>query len=140
MPLPSTGADLSEREIAQVIERAKIVRVQFLFGARGVGLKAIGVSTLACVLAFLLITGSRSPRQQALENTAAIERLATRLAHAEKISAETSMEISGLLRQPDYDCRRIACDASVEKRNLAARNRLQSILARSTLQADVADR
>ena len=140
MPLPSSGTDLSEREITQVIERAKTARVQFLFGARGVGLKAIGVSTLVCVLAFLLITGSRSPHQQALENTVVIERLATRLAHAEKISAETSMEISGLLRQPDYDCRRIACDASLEKRNIAARSRLQSILARSTLQADVADR
>ena len=140
MRIPSTDADLSERDIAQVIEKAKIARVQFLFGSSGLGLKAIGVSTLACVLAFLVATGGRSPSQHALENTVTIERLATRLAYAQKISPEAAAKISGLLRQPNYDCRRIACDASVEKRNLAARNRLQTILARSTLQADAADR
>jgi hypothetical protein len=140
MQVSSSGADLSEREIAQMIERAKLARVQFLFGSSGLGMKAIGVTTLACVLAFLVATGARSPSQQALENTVAIERMAMRLAHAEKISAETAGEVSKLLRQPDHDCRRIACDARLEKRNLAARSRLQTILAGSTLQADAADR
>jgi len=138
MLIPSTGADLSEREIAQVIERAKAARVRFLFGPRG--LKVAGFSAFACVLAFLLITGARSPRQQAFENTIVLERLATRLAHAEKISSETAAEISNLLHRQDYDCRRIACDASLDKRNLAARSRLQTILAMSTLQADAAGR
>jgi hypothetical protein len=131
---------MSEREIAQVIEQAKIARVQFLSDARGLGLKAIGASVFACVVAFLLITGARSPRQQAFENTVQIERLATQLSHANKISADTVAEVSKLLRRPEYDCLRIACDASLEKRNLAARGRLQAIVARSTLQADAGDR
>lgn len=137
---PSTGADLSEREIAQVIEQAKIARARYLCEPHGRGWKAIGVTTLACIIAFLFVTGARSPRQQALENTALIERLATRLAQAETIPPKTAAEISQLLRRPDYDCRQIACDDRLEKRNLAARGKLQMILARATLQADAADR
>ena len=138
--IPSIGADLSEREIAQVIEQAKIARVRFLFDPRGRGLKAIGYGALAFGLAFVLVAGTGSRRHQAFENTAVIERLATRLAHAGTISPGTAAEISQLLRRRDYDCRQLACDASLEKRNLAARSRLQTILARSTLQADAADR
>ena len=138
--ISSTGADMSEREIAQVIERAKIARVQFLFGPHGRGWKAIGWSTMACLIAFLFVAGAGSRRHQAFENTVVIERLAARLAQAGAIPAETAAEIAQLLRRPDYDCRRLACDASLEKRNLAARSRLQTILARSTLQADALDR
>jgi hypothetical protein len=98
------------------------------------------LSASAFVLAFLLVAGSGSPRRQTLENTALIEQLATRLAHARTIPPETAAEISQLLRRRDYDCRQLACDALLEKRNLAARSRLQTILARSTLQADAADR
>jgi hypothetical protein len=140
MRISSSGADLSDRDIEQAIASAKIARARFLFGPRGLGLKAIGVSACACVLAFLLIAGARSTRQQVFENTVLIERLAARLAHAEKISADTAAEISNLLRRADYDCRRIVCDALLEKRNLAARRRLQTILAISTLQADAGDR
>jgi hypothetical protein len=138
--MPSSGADLSEHEIAQVIERAEIPRSRFLRDSQGRGLTTIGLSALACTLAFLCVAGARSPRHQALENTTVIERLATQLAHAETIPSETAAEISRLLRRPDYDCRQLACDAWLEKRNLAARSRLQTILARTTLQADAADR
>jgi len=138
--IQSTDADLSDRKHAQVIEQAKIARVQFLFGPRGRGLAAIGLTTLACVLAFVFVGGAGSRRHQAFENTVTIERLAARLAHADKISAETAAEISHLLRRRDYDCRQLACDASLEMRNLAARSRLQTILAKSTLQADAGDR
>jgi hypothetical protein len=138
--LSSTDTDLSEREIAQVIEQAKAARVQFLFDPRGRALKAIGLSSLTCVLAFLLVAGAGSHRQQAFENTVLIERLATRLAHADRIPSETAGEISQLLRRRDYDCRQLSCDALLEQRNLAARNRLQAILTRTTLQADALDR
>jgi hypothetical protein len=135
-----TGADFSEREIAQVVEQAKIARARFLCEPHGRGWKAIGLSTLACILALLVVVGARSPRQQVLENTALIEQLATRLAQAQTIAPDTAAEISQLLRRPDYDCRRFMCDARLEKRNLAARSKLQMILARATLQADAADR
>ena len=138
--ISSTGTDLSEREITPGIEQAKIARVQFLFGPRGRGLKAIGLSALACVVVFLLAGGGGSHRHQAFENTVLIERLATRLAHADTISPETAGEVSQLLRRRDYDCRQLACDTLLEKRNLAARNRLQAILTRTALQADALDR
>jgi hypothetical protein len=137
---PSTGADSSEREIAQVIEQAKIARIRFLCGPHGRGLKAMGLSAMACALAFLLVAGAGSTRNQALGNTAVIERLATQLAHVDTIPPATAAEISQILRRPDFDCRQLACEARVEKRNLAARSRLQAILARTTLQADAADR
>ena len=65
-----------------------------------------------------------------------MERLATQLAAAEAIPAKTADEISRLLRRPDYDCRQIACEAWLEKRNLAARNKLQTVLARNALEAN----
>jgi hypothetical protein len=131
---------LSEREIAQVIERAKIARARFLSDSHGRGLKAISLSTSAFVLAFLLVAGAGSTRNQALANTALIERLATQVEHAQRIPAETAAEISRLLRRPDFDCRQLACDALLERRNLAARSKLLTILARTTLQADAAGR
>jgi hypothetical protein len=140
MRIPSTGADLSEREIAQMIERAKIARARFLFDPYGRGLKAIGLSVSAFVLAWLLVVGAASTRNQALENTALIEKLATQVEQAQRIPSETAAEISRLLRRPEYDCRQLACDARLEKRNLAARGRLQTILERTTLHADAADR
>src|SRR5215471_4935740 len=103
--IQSTGADWSDRENAQVIDQAKISHTQFLSGPRGRGLTTIGLSALACVLAVVFLAGAGSRRQQAFENTVIIERLATRLAHAHTISAETAAEISQLLRQRDFDCR-----------------------------------
>jgi hypothetical protein len=138
--IPSMGGDLSDREIAQVIERAKLARIQHLHDHHGRGLKAIGLSVMACGLAFLVVVGAGSSRHQVVENTVIIERLATKLAQAEAIPAKTTEEISQLLRRPDYDCRQIACDPWLERRNLAARNKLQTILARSGLQAAAADR
>src|SRR5437763_7391486 len=138
--MPSTGADLSERDIAQVIERAKIARARFLFDPHGRGLRAIGLSTSVFVLAFLLVLEFGSPRQQAFENTALIERLVTRLSDAETIPPETAAEISQLLRRPDYDCGQLACGAGLKQRNLAARRRLQAMLSSTTLQADAGHR
>ncbi len=137
-PIPSMGGDFSDRDIAQVIERAKLARVQHLHDHHGRGLKAIGLSAMACGLAFLVVVGAGSSRHQVMENTTVIERLATKLAQAETIPAKTTEEISQLLRRPDYDCRQIACEPWLEKRNLAARSKLQMILARTTLQADAA--
>jgi hypothetical protein len=134
--IPSIGADLSDRDIAQMIERAKIVRARHLHDHHGHTLKAIGLSAMACGLAFLLVVGAGSPRHQVLENTVVIERLAAKLAQAEAVPAKTAEELSQLLRRPYYDCRHITCEPWLEKRNLAARGKLQIILARNALQAD----
>ncbi len=136
--IPSSGADMSDRDISQVIERAKVARVRYLHDHHGRALRAIGFSTLAFGVALLVVVGAGSPRHQVAENTGIIERLAAKLSQAEAIPAQTVEEISQLLRRPDYDCRQTTCEASLEKRNLAARNKLQMILARNALQADAA--
>ncbi len=127
--MPFTGVDLSDRDFEAVIARAKIARVQYLHDQNGRALKAIGLSALAFCLALLLVVGAGPSRHQAFENTVVMEQLAASLAHAETIPPKTLDEISQLMRRPDYDCRRLACDTWIEKRNLAARNRLQMILA-----------
>jgi len=136
--MPSTGADLSNHDIVQVIKRAEIARSEFLRERPAGVLKALGVSVSVFGLAFLLVVGARWPRHQLFENTVGMERLATSLGQAETISIKTVNEISYLLRQPEYDCRQLSCDPWLEKRNFAARGRLQTALARSALQAEAA--
>jgi hypothetical protein len=136
--IPFCGADLSDRDIEQVIERAKIARLGYLHDNARQVFRGIGWSALACGFAVLLILGASSTRHQVLDNTAVIERLATTLAQAERIKPGTAREVAQLLRRPDYDCRQVACDAWLEKRNLAARARLETILARHSSPATVA--
>jgi hypothetical protein len=136
----SAGTELSDRDIDQVIERARILRAQCVHDGPGHILRSIGGSTLACGLALLLVVGAGSvSRHQALEKTSTIERLAIRLAQAPTIEPGTVQAISQLLQRPDYDCRQIACDGWIEARNAAARARLATILttrsAPSTLAA-----
>jgi 4-hydroxyphenylpyruvate dioxygenase-like putative hemolysin len=134
--MPSTDADFSGDDIAQAIKRAEAARAESLSDRPGRTLKALGLSVSVFGLAFLLVVGASSPRHQIFENTVVMERLATKLAHAEMIAPKTVDEIAQLLRRPDYDCRQFACEAWLEKRNLAARGRLQTVLARNALQAD----
>ena len=137
--IPFCGSDLSDRDVELVIERAKIARSEFLHANPQRLFKTIGLSALACGFAALVMLGAGSPRHQVLENTALMERLATTLAGARTIAPNTAREISLLVGQPGYDCRQIACDAWLERRNLAARSRLQTVLAGHELPAAVAN-
>jgi hypothetical protein len=136
--MPSTDADPSGHDIAQVIKRAQVARAEFLSNNPRSTLRALGLSASVFGLALLLVVGARSPRHQVFESTVVMERLATSLAHAARIPPKTVDEIAQLLRRPDYDCRQFTCEAWLQKRNLAARDKLQATLARNTLQADAA--
>jgi len=99
----------------------------------------IGWSAFAGLWAlFVLVVGSGSAPHRTLDKTVVIERLGARLAHAEKIDDDTAREISQLLQRPDYDCRQTACDASIAKRNAAARARVEAILAQQPTNAAIA--
>lgn len=136
--IPFCSADLSDRDIEHMIETAKIARSEFLrVNSRHV-FRGVGWSALACGLAFLVVVGAGSARHQVLENTGRIERLATTLEQIERIKPDTLREVAQLLRRADYDCRQIACDAWLEKRNVAARGRLEMIMARHSFPATVA--
>ncbi len=136
--LASAGADLSDREIERVIERAKVARAQFLQQDHGRALKAIGLRAVAYAVAALLVVGVGSARHEALENTRVLERLAATLAQAGTIPPKTLRGVAQLLRRPDYDCGQLSCEPWLEKRNTDARAGLRAILAKHSPPATVA--
>ena len=136
-PIQFYGIEHSDCDIEQLVERAKIARSGFVHDNARHVFKGIGWKSLACGLTVLLILGATSARRGVLDNTSVIERLGTTLEHSERVKPGTLREIAHLLRRPDYDCRQIACDAWLEKRNLAARDRLKAILAKRSFGATV---
>jgi len=73
--------------------------------------------------------GRPNNEQRVLEATVQMERLATKLAPAKTIAAETKLEIARLTQHPWYDCNQIACRTAFESRNGAARDHLQTVIA-----------
>lgn len=138
--MPSNGTDPSGHDLDQVIKQAKATRAKFFSENRGWAWKAIGWNALACSAVLLVALGAGSNRNQAIENTSVIERLGTTLTSTDKIQPGTLHEIAQLLRRPDYDCRQIACEPSLARRNAAARAHLEAILAKHSSVAEVADR
>jgi hypothetical protein len=67
-----------------------------------------------------------------VEATVQMERLAAKVEHAKSIHPKTAHEIMGLIGQPWYDCNQVACSAPLKARNSAARNRLQTLIAKKT--------
>src|SRR5262249_20812521 len=128
--IPSTAVGSPNSDLDHVIKRAELARAQFFLENPKRAWKAIGWNAVAFGALLLVAIGAGSGRHQALERTVVIERLATTLARARTISPGTLHEISQLLVRPDYDCRQIGREASLQQRNALARARLQTILAR----------
>src|SRR5512140_3531801 len=112
----SSDVNLSHDDLAQLIRRAEMARMQFLYENSGIALRAISWSALAFGLALLVVAGLGPSQRQVVENTALMEQLATKLAPIEKIAPGTLSQVADLLGRPDYDCRQIRCDARLEKR------------------------
>ena len=136
--IPFCGGDLSDREVERPIGQARTARLDFLRDDHRRVFRAIGLTVLACGFVVLLVMGAGSTRHQVLENTGVIERLATKLSRIATIDPRTQHVVAQLLQRSDYDCRQIACVAWLEKRNAAARARLETILAKNSLPATVA--
>jgi hypothetical protein len=128
--IPSTGADASNSDIDQVIKQAKLARAQFILENPKRAWKAMGWNAMAAGALLLVAIGAGSGRNQAIENTATIERLATTLAQVPAIKPGTLHEISQLLARREYDCRQVGCEEWLQQRNAQARARLQAILAK----------
>ena len=86
---------------------------------------SIAVAACACWAAILMSTGGTRPA----EATARREVLAWKLERTTAIPSQTANELARVIGQPGYDCRQVACSAELEQRNLAARARLQHLLA-----------
>jgi hypothetical protein len=135
---PFVGADLTDCELEELITRANVARTQFLYDNSGTALKAISWSGIAFGLTLLVLVGLGSPRHEMSEHTAIIEQLATKLSLAERIAPRTLDQVTDLLRRPDYDCRQVECDAWLDRRNAAARAKLEAIVARQSAPATLA--
>jgi len=77
-----------------------------------------------CGGAFVVLLASGSTMRP-LEATAQMERLAARVDHTRIIPRETAYEIAHVIGQPWYDCNQVACNAQLETRNRAVRDRLK---------------
>ncbi len=128
-PTNSGDGDLSHDDLAEVIRRAEIARMQFLSENAGAAFRTIAWSTLAFGLTVLVVIGFWPSPRQILESTTVMEQLATKLGPMERIAPATVRQITELLRSPDYDCREVRCGTALEKRNAAARLELERLLA-----------
>ncbi len=69
--------------------------------------------------------------QRVLTTTVQMERLATKLEHVRKITPETKLEVTRLTLDPFSDCAQTGCRTTLELRNRAARERLQTLVTSS---------
>ncbi len=98
---------------------------------------------LFCALAITLLSAGSTDRhyefgtnrqlERTLEATAQMEKFTEMLRQVTMITPNTGREIEQLIRQPQYDCNQVACDAALETRNRLVRSKLVALLARITL-------
>jgi hypothetical protein len=73
--------------------------------------------------------------QRVLAATVQMERLATKLEHAKKITPEAKLEVTRLTLDPLSDCAQAGCRTTLELRNRAAREHLQTLVTGSPVSA-----
>ena len=94
-------------------------------------MQATGAVAFGCALVAILVPGVSFNRQQTLEATVRMERLARTLESAKTIAPSTAIEVSRLIRRPQYDCRQITCNSALAARNRAARSKLKLLIDRN---------
>ena len=109
-------------------EQAKAARSQFLRENSKLMIPWFGRIALICGLAIVVTFSGRPARQRALEATINMERLALIMENAKTVAPDTARAISQLLRKSEYDCKQVACNAALERRNSVARNKLNLML------------
>jgi hypothetical protein len=119
-------------------EQAKAARSQFLRKNSKLLISWFGRIALICGLAIAVTFSGKTARQRVLQATINMEQLALVLESAKTIAPDTARAISQLLRQSESDCKQVACDAALERRNSAARNKLNLMLAAPTSSEQIA--
>jgi hypothetical protein len=71
--------------------------------------------------------------QRVLATTVQMERLAKKLERGKRIIPETKIELTRLTLEPWSDCTQTGCRKTLEVRNRAARENLQTAISRSRL-------
>ena len=99
--------------------------------------KAFGITIFAVLVGASIassISGTMTglaayKEQRVLATTVQMERLATRLEHAKRIAPETKLELTRLTLEPWSDCTQTSCRKTLEVRNRAAREHLQTVIS-----------
>lgn len=105
------------------------MRKVFVIAALAVLIVASVISALSGTIAGL----GAYKEQRVLAATVQMERLATKLEHAKKLAPETKLEVTRLTLDPLSDCAQARCRTTLELRNRAARERLQTLVTGSTV-------
>lgn len=126
--IQSESVPFSRLNIERAKEQAKAARSQFFRENSKLTMQWLGRVALVCGLAIMVTFLARPASQRALEATVIMERLASALNNSKTIAPDTARAISQLLRHSDYDCKQLACDAALERRNRVVRSKLESML------------
>jgi hypothetical protein len=101
--------------------------------------KAFGI-TIFAVLVVASVAGSMLgtmaglaayKEQRVLASTVQMERLATKLKRVKRIAPETELELTRLTHEPWSDCAQTGCRKTLEVRNRAARENLETVISGS---------
>ena len=117
--------------IERIWEQAKNARSTFLKQNSIAVLAPAGASMVAVAMVVGIILEPAVGRQQILEATIRMERLAARLGHVQTVPPETARQVNQLMHRPQYDCDKAVCTADLNRRNRSARAQLQDVLARN---------
>ncbi len=99
-------------------------------------LAALIMASLAASLSGTMAGLDVYKEQRVLAVTVQMERLAKRLEHARKIAPETKLEIERMTLRRWSDCAQAGCRKTLELRNRVARERLQTLIADTSVSAD----
>jgi hypothetical protein len=87
------------------------------------GIPALGLCAVAAV------GWAEFSTRHPAEATAQMEQLARQIERAEVLHPDAARQLARVMDRPPYDCARIACDAALLARNVAARERLRRSIA-----------
>ncbi len=138
-----SGCLIDRADFELLANQAKHARMQFIRKGFRFFFLGCGSVGLFCVLAITLLSAASTDRnyelgtnrqlERTLEATAQMEKFTEMLRQVTRISPNAGREIEQLIRQPQYDCSQVACDAALETRNRFIRSKLVALLARITL-------
>lgn len=81
------------------------------------------------VCAVVVLSWAGFGTRSAIEATALMEQLASKIDHVKQLHPDTARQLEALMDLPQYDCARVACRSELQDRNRAARLHLKQSIA-----------
>lgn len=108
-----------------------IARIEFLQANWDTFLRGVLAAAIGVVLIAVLLPEHWFRRQNVLNATVQMERMAKTLQGTKAIAPDTAKEISRLMQRPQFDCSQTDCDIALTMRNADARSRLKILIERN---------